>query len=78
MQKQLAQFDARIAAMEASLGVTPPQEVPPQGNSGAAISSGALRLRTGFTPKRTPMLTLHRGLATTTNSVMDAKGFHRK
>ena len=35
MQRQLAEFDARIAALEASLGVTPSQEEPPQGNWGA-------------------------------------------
>ena len=35
MQQQLAEFDARIAALEASLGVTPSQDEQPQGNSDA-------------------------------------------
>ena len=41
-QRKLAQFDARIAALEASLGVTPSQEEPPQGNWGATISNAVL------------------------------------
>ena len=30
MQKQVADFNARIAAMEAELGVTPPKDLPPR------------------------------------------------
>jgi hypothetical protein len=42
MQRQLAEFDARIAALEASLGVTPSRKKPPQGNWGATVSTAAL------------------------------------
>ena len=36
MQQQMAEFDARIAALEASLGVTPSQDEQPQGNDATA------------------------------------------
>ena len=42
MQQQLAEFDARIAALEASLGITPSQDEQPQGNSDAAASTAAV------------------------------------
>ena len=42
MQRQMAEFDARIAALEASLGVTPSQDEPDQGNSDATASSAAV------------------------------------
>ena len=42
MQQQMAEFDARIAALEASLGVTPSQDEPDQGNSDATASSAAV------------------------------------
>ena len=42
MQQQLAEFDARIAALEASLGVTPPPNKPAQGNSDATVSTAVL------------------------------------
>ena len=41
MQQQLAEFDARIAALEASLGVTPSQDDQPQANSDATASTAA-------------------------------------
>ena len=41
MQQQLAEFDARIAALEASLGVTPSQDERPQGESEAIASTAA-------------------------------------
>ena len=44
MQRQLAEFDARIAALEASLGVTPSQDEQPQGNSDATASTAAVPL----------------------------------
>ena len=42
MQQQLAEFDARIAALEASLGITPSQDEQPQVNSDAAASTAAV------------------------------------
>ena len=39
MQKQVAEFNARIAAMEAELGVTPPKDQPAQADSGAESSA---------------------------------------
>ena len=41
MERQLAEFDARIAALEASLGV-PSQKELPQGTWGATVSTAAL------------------------------------
>jgi hypothetical protein len=41
MQQQLAEFDARIAALEASLGVTPSQDERPQGESDAIAATAA-------------------------------------
>ena len=41
MQQQLAEFDARIAALEASLGVTPSQDERPQGDSEAIAATAA-------------------------------------
>ena len=38
LQQQLAEFDARIAALEVSLGVTPPPDKPAQGNSEATAA----------------------------------------
>jgi hypothetical protein len=42
MQQQLAEFDARIAALEASLGVTPSQDERPQGESDAIAATAAV------------------------------------
>ena len=39
MQQQVAEFNARIAAMEAELGVTPPKDQPAQADSGAESSA---------------------------------------
>ena len=41
MQQQLAEFDARIAALEASLGITPSQDERPQGESDAIAATAA-------------------------------------
>ena len=41
MQQQLAEFDARIAALEASLGITPSQDERPQGESDATAATAA-------------------------------------
>ena len=41
MQQQLAEFDARIAALEASLGVTPSQDEQPRANSDASTSTAS-------------------------------------
>ncbi len=41
MQQQLAEFDARIAALEASLGVTPSQDERPQGELDAIAATAA-------------------------------------
>ena len=42
MQQQLAEFDARIAALEASLGITPSQDERPQGESDATAATAAV------------------------------------
>src|SRR4029078_3945387 len=42
MQQKLAEFDARIAAPEASLGVPPSQDEQPQGNSDATTTTAAV------------------------------------
>ena len=42
MQHQLDEFDARIAALEASLGVTPSQDEQPQGDSDATAATAAV------------------------------------
>ena len=47
MQQQVAEFNARIAAMEAELGVAPPKDQPAQADSGAESSGTASGLRTG-------------------------------
>src|SRR4249919_1201823 len=39
MQQQVSEFNARIAAMEAELGVTPPKDQPAQADSGADSSA---------------------------------------
>ena len=48
MQQQLAEFDARIAALEASLGITPSQDELPRGNSDATASTAALAAPDGM------------------------------
>ena len=47
MQQQVSEFNARIAAMEAELGVAPPKDQPAQADSGAESSGTASGLRTG-------------------------------
>ena len=49
MQQQVADFNARIAAMEAELGVTPSKDQAAQANSGAESSGSASGLCTGCT-----------------------------
>ena len=74
MQKQVADFNARIAAMEAELGVTPSKDQPAQANSGAE-SSAPLPASAQDEPAQTNPdahgSTL--ALATPANSVMDAQ-----
>ena len=53
MQQQLAEFDARIAALEASLGVTPSQDEQPQGNSAATASTAAVASPDGMVYAKT-------------------------
>ena len=53
MQQQLAEFDARIAALEASLGVTPSQDEQPQGNSDATASTAAVASPDGMVYAKT-------------------------
>ena len=53
MQQQLAEFDARIAALEASLGVTPSQNEQPQGNSDATASTAAVASPDGMVYAKT-------------------------
>ena len=53
MQQQLAEFDARIAALEASLGVTPSQDEQPQGNSDAPASTAAVASPDGMVYAKT-------------------------
>ena len=75
MQKQVADFNARIAAMEAELGVTPSKDQPAQADSGTE-SSAALPASAQDEPAQTNPdahgSTL--ALATPANSVMDARG----
>ncbi len=53
MQQQLAEFDARIAALEASLGVTPSQDEQPQGNSDATTTTAAVASPDGMVYAKT-------------------------
>ena len=53
MQQQLAEFDARIAALEASLGVTPSQDEQPQANSDATASTAAVASPDGMVYAKT-------------------------
>ena len=75
MQKQVADFNARIAAMEAELGVTPSKDQPAQADSGAE-SSAPLPASAQDTPAQANPdahgSTL--ALATPANSVMDVRG----
>src|SRR6476469_7621335 len=52
MQKQVTDFNARIAAMEAELGVTPSKDQPAQADSGAE-SSAALPASAQDAPAQT-------------------------
>src|SRR6185503_4441678 len=75
MQKQVADFNARIAAMEAELGVTPPKDQPAQADSGAE-SSAPLPASGEDAPAQTNPDD-HGStavLASTANSIMDVKG----
>ena len=75
MQQQVAEFNARIAAMEADLGVTPPKDQPAQAESGAE-SSASLPASAQDEPAQTNPdangSTL--ALATPANSIMDVRG----
>ena len=75
MQQQVAEFNARIAAMEAELGVTPPKDQAAQAESGAE-SSASLPASAQDEPAQTNPdangSTL--ALATPANSIMDVRG----
>ena len=75
MQKQVSEFNARIAAMEAELGVAPPKDQPAQADSGAE-SSAPLPASAQDVPAQTNPddhgSTV--ALATPANSVMDVRG----
>ena len=75
MQKQVAEFNARIAAMEAELGVTPPKDQPAQADSGAE-SSAPLPASAQDAPAQTnpDANGSTAALATTANSIMDVRG----
>ena len=75
MQKQVADFNARIAAMEAELGVTPSKDQPAQADSGAESSAPLPASAQDEPAQANPDAhgsTL--ALATPANSVMDARG----
>ena len=75
MQQQVAEFNARIAAMEAELGVTPPKDQAAQAESGAE-SSAPLPASAQDEPAQTNPdangSTV--ALATPANSIMDVRG----
>ena len=75
MQQQVAEFNARIATMEAELGVTPPKDQPAQAKSGAE-SSAPLPASAQDEPAETNPdangSTV--ALATPANSIMDVRG----
>jgi hypothetical protein len=75
MQQQVAEFNARIAAMEAELGVTPPKDQAVQAESGAE-SSAPLPASAQDEPAQTNPdangSTV--ALATPANSIMDVRG----
>ena len=75
MQQQVAEFNARIATMEAELGVTPPKDQAAQAESGAE-SSAPLPASAQDEPAQTNPdangSTV--ALATPANSIMDVRG----
>ena len=75
MQKQVAEFNARIAAMEAELGVTPPKDQPAQADLGAE-SSAPLPASAQDAPAQTNPDDhgSTAALATPANSIMDVRG----
>ena len=73
MQKQVADFNARIAAMEAELGVTPPKDQPAQADSGAE-SSAPLPAEDAPAQTNPDDHGSTAVLASTANSIMDVKG----
>jgi hypothetical protein len=75
MQQQVADFNARIAAMEAELGVTPSKGQPAQADSGAE-SSAALPASAQDAPAQAnpDAYGSTAVLASTANSVMNVKG----
>ena len=75
MQKQVSEFNARIAAMEAELGVTPPKDQPAQADSGAD-SSAPLPASAQDVPAQSNSDDhgSTAALASTANSIMDVKG----
>ena len=74
MQKQVADFNARIAAMEAELGVTPPKDHPPRQTRRRKLctASGLRRGCTRANESRCHGSTA--ALASPANSIMDVKG----
>src|SRR6478752_9226800 len=75
MQKQVTDFNARIAAMEAELGVTPSKDQPAQADSGAESSAPLPASAQDTSAQANPDAhgsTL--ALATPANSIMDVGG----
>src|SRR4029079_17046979 len=72
MQKQVSEFNARIAAMEAELGVAPPKDQPAQADSGAApLPASAQDVSAQSNPDDHGSTA---ALATPANSIMDVRG----
>ena len=75
MQKQAADFNARIAAMEAELGVTPSKDQPAQTGSGAESSTALPASAQDAPAQANPDANASNAvLATPANTVMDARG----
>jgi hypothetical protein len=75
MQKQVSEFNARIAAMEAELGVAPPKDQPAQADSGAESSAPLPASAQDVSAQSNP--DDHgstAALATPANSIMDVRG----
>src|SRR4029077_11237648 len=71
MQKQVSEFNARIAAMEAELGVAPPKDQPAQADSGAESSAPLPAVSAQSHPDDHGPT---QELATPANSIMDVRG----
>ena len=72
MQQQVAEFNARIAAMEAELGVTPPKDQAAQAESSSAPLPASAQDEPAQTNPDANGSTL--ALATPANSIMDVRG----